>query len=87
MVSLLLVLPMLVGCASTRSSEVVVAPPKPVLAQPDSKLTARCADPVKLTDAIVEKAWTTDRKNLADCRDRKQALVDFYKFRDAELMK
>ena len=76
---------MLAGCASTRSSEVVVAPPKPVLASPDSKLTDKCADPVKLTDANVEKAWTTDRKNLADCRDRKQALVDFYKFRDNEL--
>ena len=85
--SLLVALPLMAGCASSGSNNVVVAPPKPVLAQPDSKLTARCLDPVKNADNGFEKAWATDRKNLADCRDSKQALVDFYQFRDNELSK
>lgn len=75
------------GCVSSGSSDIVVAPPKLVLVQPDSKLIEPCADPSKQIVGTLEKTWGIDRKNLANCRDRKQALVDFYKFRDEELMK
>jgi len=80
------------GCASTKSTNVVVAPPKLVLVAPDSKLTAPCLSPIKLPErelkqSEVEDFWGTDRKNLADCRDLKDTLNNFYVTRDAELQK
>jgi hypothetical protein len=70
----------------------VVAPPKLVLVQPDSKLTAACENPSKLpkiglNSSAINKFWATDRINLANCRDSKEELHTFYVTRDAELMK
>lgn len=61
-----------------------------LLAQPSEELTRPCADPVDLPNGAmgsgqVKPLWGKDRKSLADCRDEKKALVNFYKTRDARL--
>jgi hypothetical protein len=82
---------MLPACASTQLTKVSPAP-APTLVQPDSRLTKKCDSPVVIPKGAtkqsdVEKLWGGDRVALVNCRDGKQALVQFYHDRDARLMK
>ena len=63
----------------------------PQLDPAPSALTAACPRPVVLPDrslsqAEVEAFWLRDRQRLVECGLTKQAVVDFYRNRDALIM-
>lgn len=75
---------------STRSAKLVVPPPAPKLARPDSALVTKCVGPVDLgndplTQERLEELWKTDRARLLSCIRRHLALRDFYADRDSAL--
>lgn len=80
----------LAGCASAKLDAKAVTELASPAAQPPASLAAPCANPVDFADGAlgagsVEFLWSTDRAALAACGARHDAVMAFYRERDAGL--